>query len=51
MFFAIFSFCSDDMDNNSGSEPSMHNLNESLKMGLPRPKSDQFRALFGGDSP
>lgn len=45
--FFLVSTHSDDMDNNSGSEPSMSNL----RMSLPRPKSDEFRALFGGGSP
>ncbi|XP_055685727.1 potassium voltage-gated channel subfamily H member 7 isoform X4 [Lutzomyia longipalpis] len=42
---------SDDMAQNSGSEQSLQNLSENLKLSLPRPKSDEFRSLFGGSSP
>ncbi|GAB0091761.1 potassium/sodium hyperpolarization-activated cyclic nucleotide-gated channel 2 [Sergentomyia squamirostris] len=42
---------SDDMAQNSGSEQSLQNLTENLKLSLPRPKSDEFRSLFGGSSP
>lgn len=33
------------------SDMSLTELNQNLRMSLPRPKSGEFRALFEGNSP
>jgi hypothetical protein len=46
---------SDDEDSENGkknhSDMSLNELNKSLRMSLPRPKSGEFRKLFEGNSP
>jgi hypothetical protein len=56
-FLSLSLFCNSYSDDDSDSpkkthsEMSLAELNQSLRMSLPRPKSGEFRKLFEGNSP
>lgn len=49
----LHSYSDDDSDSpkKNHSDMSLSELNQSLRMSLPRPKSGEFRKLFEGNSP
>lgn len=49
----VHSYSDDDSDSpkKNHSDMSLTELNQSLRMSLPRPKSGEFRKLFEGNSP
>lgn len=52
-FFSVHSYSDDDSESpkNNRSDMNLAELNQSLRMSLPRPKSGEFRKLFEGNSP